>query len=420
MTFVDIWKQHDFAGIGRAIELKTAADVRRALGRVGAGLDLEDLAALLSPAAAPFLEEMAQLSQRLTVERFGRTMQLYAPMYLTNICANVCTYCGFSAKNRIPRKALNDAEILAEADVLQRHGFDHVLLVTGESSRYGAAYFRNALRLLRPRFSSLSMEVQPLEEAEDAALTIDGLSSVLVYQETYNAGVYAEHHLKGPKVDMSYRLETPDRLGRAGVKKIGLGALYGLSDWRAESWFVGLHLRYLEKRYWRTRYSISFPRLRPHAGSEIDITPFNERELVQAACAFRLFSPEVELALSTRESAAFRDHALHLGFTAMSAGSCTNPGGYAGKIESLKQFEIDDDRSPAEVAALLRSQGYDPVWKDWDSTYDGSDVRTSRQREAALLVTAKSGPTDVIASPQAVAIHGGEARKSWIAALRSQ
>lgn len=376
MNFVDVWQRHDFAEISRAIQAKTATDVQRTLGRVGTGLDLDDLAALLSPAAAPFLEEMAQLSHRLTIERFGRTMQLYAPMYLTNICANVCTYCGFSAKNRIPRKALGDAEILAEADVLQGYGFDHVLLVTGESSRYGAAYFHNALRLLRSRFSSLSMEVQPLTEAEYAALASDGLSAVLVYQETYNAEVYAKHHLKGPKMDMAYRLDTPDRLGRAGVKKIGLGALYGLSDWRAESWFVGLHLRHLERSHWRTRYSISFPRLRPHEGSEIEITPFNERDLVQAACAFRLFSQEVELALSTREGADFRDQALALGFTAMSAGSCTNPGGYAGEVESLKQFDIDDSRSPAEVSAMLRSRGYDPVWKDWDSTYDGSEVRS--------------------------------------------
>ena len=385
MSFVDIWKQHDFAEIGRVIQRKTATDVRGALGRVGTDLGLEDLAALLSPAAAPFLEEMAQLSHRRTVERFGRTMQLYAPMYLTNICANVCTYCGFSATNRIPRKVLDDAEILAEADVLQRHGFDHLLLVTGESRRYGVTYFRNALRLLRPRFSSLSIEVQPLEEVEYAALTTDGLSSVLVYQETYDAGVYARYHLKGPKTDMSYRLGTPDRLGQAGVKKIGLGALYGLSDWRAESWFVGLHLCYLEKRHWRTRYSISFPRLRPHQGSEIDITPFGERELVQSACAFRLFSQEVELALSTRESAAFRSHAVGLGFTSMSAGSRTNPGGYAGEIESLKQFDIDDSRSPAEVSALLRSRGYDPVWKDWDSAFDGNDIRTSLRDEAQTI-----------------------------------
>ena len=385
MSFVDTWKQHDFTEIGRAIRRKTAADVRRALGRVGTGLDLEDLAALLSPAADGFLEEMAQLSHRLTVQRFGHTMQLYAPMYLTNICANVCTYCGFSAKNRIPRKALSDAEILAEAKVLQRHGFDHVLLVTGESGRYGVEYLRNALRLLRPLFSNLSMEVQPLAEAEYAALTHDGLSAVLVYQETYDPAVYARHHLKGPKSDMAWRLETPDRLGQAGLKKIGLGALYGLSDWRSEAWFVGLHLSYMEKRHWRSRYSISFPRLRPHEGSEIEIMPFNERNLVQSACAFRLFSQEVELALSTREGAAFRDQALRLGFTSMSAGSCTNPGGYSGEAETLKQFDIDDSRSPAEVSALLRRQGYDPVWKDWDRAYDGNAVRPSLHEEAEVV-----------------------------------
>jgi len=371
MTFLSTWKQHDFAEVARTVASKSAADVRRALNRVGSGLTLDDFAALLSPAAEPLLEEMAQLSHRLTVERFGRTMQLYVPMYLTNVCANVCTYCGFSAQNRIPRKALNDAEIMAEADVLKEHGFDHLLLVTGESGRYGTEYLRQALRLLRPRFSSLSIEVQPLDEADYATLVADGLSTVLVYQETYDPTVYPRHHLKGPKADMNYRLETPDRLGRAGVKKIGLGGLYGLSDWRAESWFVGLHLRYLEKHHWRTRYSIAFPRLRPHEGNEIAVTPFGERELVQAACAFRLLSQEVELSLSTRESATFRNHAFRLGFTSMSAGSRTNPGGYASAPDSLEQFAIDDERSPAEVAGFLRTEGYEPVWKDWDPTYDG-------------------------------------------------
>ena len=355
MTFLSTWKQHDFAEVARTVASKSPADVRRALNRVGSGLTLDDFAALLSPAAEPLLEEMAQLSHRLTVERFGRTMQLYVPMYLTNVCANVCTYCGFSAQNRIPRKALNDAEIMAEADVLKEHGFDHLLLVTGESGRYGTEYLRQALRLLRPRFSSLSIEVQPLDEADYAALVADGLSTVLVYQETYDPTVYPLHHLKGPKADMNYRLETPDRLGRAGVKKIGLGGLYGLSDWRAESWFVGLHLRYLEKHHWRTRYSIAFPRLRPHEGNEIAVTPFGERELVQAACAFRLLSQEVELSLSTRESATFRNHAFRLGFTSMSAGSRTNPGGYASAPDSLEQFAIDDERSPAEVAGFLRT-----------------------------------------------------------------
>ena len=371
MTFVSIWEQHDFAEVSRAVASTTAGDVRRALGRVGAGLGMDDLAALLSPAAAPFLEEMAQISRRRTVERFGRTMQLYAPMYLTNVCANICTYCGFSAENRIPRKALNDAEITAEARALKRLGFDHVLLVTGESSRYGTEYLRRALRLLRPHFSGLSIEVQPLDEADYAALAAEGLSAVLVYQETYDPATYPRHHLKGPKADLRYRLETPDRLGRAGVKKIGLGALYGLADWRAESWFTGLHLRHLEKHYWQTRYSISFPRLRPHEGKDIAVTPFDERDLVQAVCAFRLFSQEVELSLSTRESAPFRDHAFRLGFTSMSAGSRTNPGGYASALDSLEQFSIDDPRTPAQVSAFLRSQAYEPVWKDWDPTYDG-------------------------------------------------
>lgn len=376
-SFVDLWHRHDFATIAAAIVTRTPADVRRALDRVGGGLSLDDLAALLSPAAAPHLEEMATLSHRLTVERFGRTMQLYAPMYLTNVCANICTYCGFSAQNRIPRKALNDAEILAEAAALARHGFGHILLVTGESSRYGVAYLENALRLLRPHFAGISIEVQPLDQPGYETLVRAGTSAVLVYQETYDAAAYARHHLKGPKADMPYRLDTPDRLGRAGVKKIGLGALFGLADWRAEAWFTGLHLRYLEKHYWRTRYSLSFPRLRPHEGGDIPVTPFGERDLVQAACAFRLFSGEVELSLSTRESPRFRDHAHRLGFTSMSAGSKTNPGGYANGEASLEQFAISDERSPEEVAAFLRAQGYEPVWKDWDPTYDGQTVATA-------------------------------------------
>lgn len=371
MSFHDLHARHDFPAVASRIQSSTTAEVARALAAAPGRLTLDDLAALLSPAAAPFLEEIARRAHQLTVERFGRTMQLYAPLYLTNVCANVCTYCGFSAQNAIRRKALNDAEILAEARALKALGFDHVLLVTGESARYGRDYLANALRLLRPHFSGLSIEVQPLPEADYAALTADGLSSVLVYQETYDALAYARHHLSGPKADMAHRLETPDRLGRAGVKKIGLGALYGLADWRAEAWMLGLHLHYMERTYWRTRYSLSFPRLRPHEGHDIAVTPFDERELVQVVCAFRLFSPEVELSLSTRERPVFRDHAFKLGFTSMSAGSRTNPGGYASAPDSLEQFEISDDRTPAEIAALLRSQSYEPVWKDWDPTYDG-------------------------------------------------
>jgi 2-iminoacetate synthase len=371
MNFVDVWRRHDFGAVARRIASKTPADVRRALGRARGAVDLEDLAALLSPAASAFLEDMAQACHQHTVERFGRTMRLYAPLYLSNVCANVCTYCGFSAHNRIRRKVLSDAEILAEARVLRSHGFDSVLLVTGETGRVGRDYLANALRLLRPHFSGLWIEVQPLPEDDYAALAAEGLSAVMVYQETYDLEAYARHHLSGPKADMAWRLGTPDRLGRAGIKKVGLGALFGLSDWRTDAWFTGLHLRHVETVHWRTRTSISFPRLRPHEGGEIQVTPFGERDLVQAACAFRLLSPEAELSLSTRESEAFRNRAFRLGFTSMSAGSRTNPGGYASAPDSLEQFEIDDSRSPAEVAEFLRAQGYEPVWKDWDSTYDG-------------------------------------------------
>ena len=375
MNFIDAWRGHDFGEVARVIASKAPSDVRRALGRARGSVGLEDFAALLSPAASSHLEEMAQAAHRLTVERFGRTMRLYAPLYLSNACANVCTYCGFSAHNRIRRKVLSDAEILAEAGALRGLGFNSVLLVTGETGRVGREYLSNALRLLRPHFSGLWIEVQPLPEEDYASLAGDGLSGVLVYQETYDERAYTRHHLSGPKSDIGWRLGTPDRLGRAGMKKIGLGALFGLSDWRADAWFTGLHLRHVETVHWRSRVSVSFPRLRPHEGDQIPLTPFGERDLVQAVCAFRLLSPEAELSLSTRESEAFRNQAYRLGFTVMSAGSRTNPGGYATAPDSLEQFEIDDDRSPAQVAAFLRSQGYEPVWKDWDRTYDGFEGR---------------------------------------------
>jgi 2-iminoacetate synthase len=217
--------------------------------------------------------------------------------------------------------------------------------------------------------------VQPMSTADYVRFCDEGMNAVMVYQETYDPEAYARHHLRGAKANMGYRLDTPDRLGQAGVKKIGLGALYGLADWRADAWFVGLHLRHVEARYWRTRTSVSFPRLRPHEGTTtMSLSPFGERDLVQVMCAFRLLSQESELSLSTRESTHFRNHAFRLGVTAMSAGSRTNPGGYAHGTASLEQFSIDDNRSPAEVATFLRSRGYEPVWKDWDASYDGQSV----------------------------------------------
>jgi len=297
---------------------------------------------------------------------------MYAPVYLSNVCSNVCTYCGFSAINKIPRKILNDAEIAAELDALKAMGMDHVLFVTGEANlRVGVPYLNRAFEIARERFASISMEVQPLNQEDYEALVPAGLSAVLVYQETYNRATYAAHHLKGMKRNFDYRLETPDRLGRAGVKKIGLGALYGLDDWRVDSFYVAAHLRYMERTYWKSRYSLSFPRIRPHEGEVTPKSVMTDRDLVQLICAYRLLSSEVELSLSTRESELFRDHAYKLGITTMSAGSKTNPGGYVVDPQTLEQFEISDERSPQAIASMLRAGGYEVVWKDWDSTYDG-------------------------------------------------
>ncbi len=375
MSFLEQFNQHRWDEVSQSILDKASQDVERALAKETGRLDLEDFKALISPAAVPFLEDMAQRSHQLTVERFGRVQQLYAPMYLSNVCSNICTYCGFSATNRIPRKILNEAEILEEYRAIKAMGFDHILLVTGEANqRVGVPYLQRAFQLARDFFSSISMEVQPLEQKAYESLLPYGLSSVLVYQETYHRSAYADYHLKGMKRDFDYRLDTPDRLGRAGIKKIGLGSLYGLEDWRTDTLFVAMHLRYLERRYWKSRYSVSFPRIRPHEGEFQPRSIMTDRDLVQVICAYRLLSQELELSLSTREHESFRNHAIRLGITTMSAGSKTNPGGYTVDPQTLEQFEISDERSPEQIATMLRQNGYEPVWKDWDSSYDGHQV----------------------------------------------
>jgi 2-iminoacetate synthase len=354
---------------------KTAADVERALSKPKR--DLEDFKALISPAAEPYLEQMAQQSLALTRKRFGNTMSLYIPLYLSNLCANACTYCGFSMENRIKRRTLTLDEIDAESAAIKKMKFDSVLLVTGEhETKVGMNYFRQVLPNIKKQFNYLAMEVQPLDQHDYAELKTLGLDAVMVYQETYQPRTYAEHHLRGNKMDFEYRLETPDRLAKAGIDKIGIGALIGLEDWRTDCFFVAAHLDYLERTYWQTRYSISFPRLRPCEGGDANggLQPksvMSDKQLVQLICAYRLLNPEVELSLSTRESATFRDNVLPLGITSMSAASKTQPGGYASGEEELEQFEISDERSAADVESMIRRRGFDPVWKDWHSAYSG-------------------------------------------------
>lgn len=375
MSFYDHFQQLDWDDISMSIYAKTAQDVERALAKPKR--DLEDFKALISPVAEPYLEQMAKLSYSLTRKRFGNTMSLYIPLYLSNLCANACTYCGFSMENRIKRRTLNRDEVDAEIDAIKRMKFDSVLLVTGEhETKVGMKYFREMVPIIKQRFNYLAMEVQPLNQDEYAELKTLGLDAVMVYQETYHPKTYAQHHLRGNKMDFRYRLETPDRLAKAGIDKIGIGALIGLEEWRADCFFAAAHLDYLERTYWQSRYSISFPRLRPCAGNApaSGLQPksvMTDKQLVQLICAYRLFNPEVELSLSTRESPQFRDNVLPLGITSMSAASKTQPGGYATEEVELEQFEISDERSAASVEDMIRAKGFDPVWRDWHSAYSG-------------------------------------------------
>nr|WP_240185770.1 2-iminoacetate synthase ThiH [Aeromonas salmonicida] len=373
-SFISRWRELEWDDIGMQIRAKTTRDVERALA--SPRRTLADFMALISPPAEAYLPQIAQLAESLTRQRFGNTVGFYVPLYLSNLCANDCSYCGFSMSNRLKRKTLDAEEIERECLAIKARGFDSVLLVTGEhESKVGMAYFREHLPQIRRHFSTLAMEVQPLSQADYAELKTLGLDAVMVYQETYHAPSYARHHLRGNKQDIDWRLATPERLGRAGIDKIGLGALIGLSsDWRADSYFVAEHLSWLERHHWQSRYSLSFPRLRPCTGGLRPCTGglqpevvMSDRQLVQLICAWRLFSPPLELSLSTRESPAFRNGAVRLGITQMSAESRTQPGGYAeGDKEELEQFAIHDARPLGEVADAVRQAGLQPVFKDWE------------------------------------------------------
>lgn len=367
-NFKSVFEHYDWETIQSKIYATTEMEVRNALAKSKRNLD--DFLALISPAAKPFLEEMAQQSHQLTKKRFGKTIQMYAPMYLSNECQNICTYCGFSLDNKIKRKTLTESEIALEIAELKKAGFDHVLLVTGEANyTVNINYFLKAVDQIKKYFSSISVEVQPLSTEEYEQLHEAGVHTVLVYQETYHREVYKQYHPKGKKSNFDFRLETPDRVGTARIHKIGLGVLLGLEDWRTDSFFNALHLDYLQKTYWQSKYSVSFPRLRPAEGIIEPNFIMEDSDLLQLICAYRLWNEDLELSISTRENEKFRNNVIPLGVTSMSAGSKTNPGGYVVDVESLEQFETSDERSAAEIAAIISNAGYEPVWKDWDRTF---------------------------------------------------
>ena len=370
MSFLNEINKYDPQRIEDEILGKTASDVERALATPQ--LRLEEFKALLSPAASDYLEPLAQRAHRLTVQRFGKTILMYAPLYLSNECSNGCKYCGFNAHNKMTRRTLTFDEMENEARVLHDRGFRHLLLVTGEAPKLADnSYLCAAVERLRPLFSSMSIEVYPMDQPGYKQTVDAGVDGLTIYQETYDQTLYADMHPFGKKRDYGFRLAAPEAAAAAGMRRIGIGALLGLGKFRVEGFFTGLHALYLARHYWRTHLSCSFPRMRPADGGFQPLNPVPDRDFVQLICALRLLLPDVGLVMSTRESASLRDHLLPLGITQMSAGSCTSPGGYAEKDESGRQFAIDDERSHEEVAAMLVSRGYEPVWKDWDTAFAG-------------------------------------------------
>ena len=351
---------------------------------------------LIASKSDPELEAMAQASRSLTLQNFGRTMRLFAPLYLSNECINNCRYCGFSRDNPILRVTLEVDEVVAEAQHLARQGFRQILLVAGEHPKFVSRdYLAECVRALAPDFSSISIEVGPME-TEDYALIVEvGAEGLVVYQETYNRGVYAEMHTAGPKRDFNFRLECAERGYGAGFRRLGIGALIGLSHWQDEAIALAAHLEYLFKHCWQAQITVSLPRLRPAAGEFRPLFSMTDRELAQLVCALRITFPQLGIVLSTRERALLRDSLALIGVTMMSAGSHTEPGGYTrqgrehlhrtvrGRIVAPEyqdgedqlatgQFEISDERSPAEVAAVLRRRGLEPIWKDWDQALQGA------------------------------------------------
>ena len=370
MSFFDVLSKYDVDKFKELVDSKTDKDIELALAKQGAHT-IDDFAALISERARThYLDVMVQMSMQLTRKRFGRCINMYLPLYLTNLCSNKCAYCGFSVANKFKRVVLTLEEIEEELQAMNKMGYTNILLVSGENShKAGMPYFEQVLPLAKNYADYLQMEVQPLETDEYARLKELGLDAVSVYQETYHSEYYKKVHLAGKKADMRFRMETPDRLGQAGIDKVGMGALLGLYDWKVDLVATAMHVLYMRDKYWKTNLSISFPRLRPAQGGFEPHSPVSDAKLLQIICAWRIFDNELDLTISTRESAQFRDLILPVGITALSAGSSTEPGGYAHKGQNLEQWTVNDARPVDEVVKVMEESGFDAVFHNASTTY---------------------------------------------------
>lgn len=368
--FSELLDTYDWEQTTHDIISKTEADVLRALTKES--LSVDDFMALISPAAEPYIEQMAQKSRQITLSRFGKTISMYIPMYVSNACTNACVYCGFNHSNPLTRVTLTLDQVKAECEAIRKLGpFENLLIVSGEfPSLNGVDYLEKVLRVARPYFNNLTIEVMPMKQRDYERLISEGLNGVVCFQETYHRKNYNKYHPRGMKSIFDWRINGFDRMGAAGLHKIGMGVLLGLEEWRTDVTMMARHLQYLRKHYWRTKYSVNFPRLCPAEGGYTPSEVVTDRQLAQLTFAFRLFDHDVDISYSTREKPSFRANMMKLGVTSMSAGSKTEPGGYVSTPDALEQFEISDHRTPAEVAREISLLGYEPVWKDWDKSFD--------------------------------------------------
>jgi 2-iminoacetate synthase len=342
----------------------------------------------LEPVDNAGLSNLARQSQAISRRFFGRTMRLFAPLYFSNECINNCVYCGFSRDNRVLRVTLTLDQVEQEARYLAERGFRSLLLVSGEHPKFiPNRYLQEVVQRVNQIVPSIGLEIAPLKVEDYRPLVRAGAEALVVYQETYDRDVYATLHTAGPKRDFDWRVECPERGYEAGFRRLGVGALLGLSDWRQEALRLAEHVEYLLRRCWRAQITIALPRLRPAAGGFTPTVKLSDRDLIQLLCAFRVSFPQIGIVLSTREPAALRDILMNLGVTTMSAGSCTAPGGYTGQGRTSlhytvrgnfseaevcpsgaePQFAIDDQRTAKQVAEAISRIGLEPVWKDWDT-----------------------------------------------------
>lgn len=356
------WSDFDFE---QFLSTRTPGDVKSALAKTQ--LSPRDFLTLLSDQSDGFLEEMAMKSKEMTEKHFGRTVQIYTPLYLGNYCTNDCLYCGFSRNQKIKRTKLTLEEVREEAQKISSSGLKHILVLTGgDRVNTSVDYIAQCVEILREFFNSISLEIYALTQEEYSRLIKLGVNNVTMYQETYDRELYGELHHKGEKADYDFRLNAPERAAAAGANSVNLGALLGLSDPVKDYFFAVLHGEYLRKKYPATTLAMSYPRIRQATGGFQPRHNITDTHMVKFICAYRLFMPRGEISVSTRESESLRNSLLPLGTTKMSAASCTTVGSRSREEESEPQFETTDKRSVAQLDRDLRAAGYQPVYKDWD------------------------------------------------------